>query len=89
MWSLGPSPSRSAIAWWNSTVAVLYRWICQVAGRSRGDDAGLAGLVCALNGILRPQANLCSGGKPKRLSEKRLRELIATAAAKRAETEAD
>lgn len=42
--------------------------IMQVAGKTWATDACIAGLVHALNDILRPQANLCSFGKDKRVS---------------------
>jgi len=66
--------------------AEVLDWICQFAKRSRGDDAAVAGLVHALNDVLRPQANLCSWGEPKRLSKKQLRDLVAAAARRNART---
>jgi hypothetical protein len=62
--------------------AEVLDWICQVAGRCWGNDAKLAGLVRALNDILQPQANLCSEGKPKRLSDRALREQLTAYAAR-------
>lgn len=50
--------------------------ICQVAEKTWADDETLAGLVRALNDVLRPQANLCSCGRDKRLSRGRIRQLV-------------
>lgn len=62
--------------------AQMLDWIFQVAPRTTGSLEGseiLAGLIQALDDIFTPQANLCSGGKPKRLSKRRIRGLVAAA----------
>lgn len=51
-------------------------WIMQVAGRSWQDDVSLAGFVRALNDLLAPQANLCSFGRDRRISRRRVQRLI-------------
>ncbi|OLM28294.1 hypothetical protein Ae717Ps2_6633c [Pseudonocardia sp. Ae717_Ps2] len=40
------------------------------------DDAYIAGLVRAIDDMLDPMANLCSGGQPKTLSPRRLRSIL-------------
>ena len=55
--------------------AEVLDWICQVAGKAWADDACVAGLVRALNDILRPQSNLCTGGGDKRITARRIDEL--------------
>jgi hypothetical protein len=62
--------------------AQMLDWIFQVAPRTTGSLEGseiLAGLIQALDDIFKPQANLCSWGKPKRLSMRRIRALLAAA----------
>lgn len=49
--------------------------IMQIAGKRWADDACLAGLVRALNEILRPQANLCSFGTNKTLTSPKVQEM--------------
>jgi hypothetical protein len=58
-----------------SSAAVLDA-IMQVAGKSWADDARLAGLVHALDDILHPQANLCSGGGDKRITRTQIKALM-------------
>jgi hypothetical protein len=48
--------------------AVVLDAICQIAGKKWATDDIVAGLARALNDILEPQANLCSGGNDKRLT---------------------
>lgn len=62
--------------------AQVLDWICQIASKYRRDDAATAGLVRALDDLLHPQANLCGEGKPKKLSKRRLRELLARGGAR-------
>jgi hypothetical protein len=70
------------------TSAQVLDWICQVA-RKKGSAWGgndpavhnaiVAGLVEALNDVLQPQANLCSCGTSKELTEADIRELATKA----------
>lgn len=46
------------------------------AGAAETDDAYLAGLVRALDDLLHPVANLCSGGKASTLSRPQLVEIL-------------
>jgi hypothetical protein len=50
--------------------------IMQVQGKSWASDQCIAGLVCALNDIVRPQQHLCSFGKDKKLNESEIRRLV-------------
>lgn len=43
------------------------------------DDQAIAGLVRALVDVLRPQASLCSWGRPRNLSRREIRDLAAKA----------
>jgi hypothetical protein len=43
--------------------AEVLDWIMQIAGKTWGSDDVIAGLVRALDGLLYPQANLCSSGQ--------------------------
>lgn len=56
--------------------AEVLDWICQIANKGWADDKCLAGLVRALNDILEPQDNLCSGGGNKVITSARLRSLV-------------
>jgi hypothetical protein len=58
-----------------TTSARMLDIIMQVAGKTWADDACLAGLIRALDHILRPQANLCSSGIDKPLTKQVLRSL--------------
>jgi hypothetical protein len=64
------------------TSAQLLDCVCQVAGKRWADDATLAGLVRALNDVLKPQANLCSFGQAKRVGISRVTELVERAVAR-------
>ncbi len=60
--------------------AEVLDWICQIDGRYGEGPNGAtitAGFVAALNDILEPQANLCSGGKAKTLSQDFIRSACA------------
>src|SRR6266487_1772983 len=59
-----------------TTSAQVLDWMMQVAGKSWADDATIAGLVRALDDVLRPQANLCSGGRSKELTGAAIRRLV-------------
>jgi hypothetical protein len=59
-----------------TTSAEVLDWICQVAGKVWADDATLAGLVRALNDVLRPQGTLCSWGHSRRLTKVQIRRLV-------------
>lgn len=61
-----------------NTAAVLDR-ICQVAQKAWADDAIIAGLVRALNSVLKPQANLCPFGSAGFPPWGHLRRVIAAA----------
>jgi hypothetical protein len=56
--------------------SVVLDFIMQVAGKSWATDKCLAGLVRALDDILDPQANLCSGGGDRRLATARLQQIL-------------
>lgn len=53
--------------------AEVLDWICQIAGKTWADDATLAGLVRALDDVLRPQATLCPSGQSKQLTAAAIR----------------
>lgn len=65
------------------TSAQVLDWICQVAGKTWADDAILAGLVRAIDDVLYPAENLCSGGRAKSIDRHRMDILIAHAKAAR------
>ncbi|HET7325983.1 MAG TPA: hypothetical protein VFJ14_01720 [Nocardioidaceae bacterium] len=46
-----------------ATAAEVRDWIAQLAGKTWVDDATLAGLIHALNDVLRLQATLCGNGQ--------------------------
>lgn len=48
-------------------------WIFQVSRKTWADAETVAGLVCALDDLLYPQANLCAWGQSLRLSKKKIR----------------
>lgn len=48
--------------------AQVLDWVAQVANKTWGDDATVAGLVRALDGVLGLQPHLCSSGQPGRLT---------------------
>lgn len=58
-------------------------WIMQVNGKSWAEDdrSVVAGLVDALDDVLHPQANMCSGGVGKAITKEKLVELVEKAAA--------
>jgi hypothetical protein len=65
--------------------AQVLDWICQIAGKTWGGSEAahnhiVGGLVNALIGVLHPQANLCSSGRGKRLTNARIRYLASQAA---------
>jgi hypothetical protein len=60
--------------------AEVLDWISQVAGKTWADDTTVAGLIRALDDVLVPQAHLCSSGRAKRLSRRRIAELVGQAA---------
>lgn len=62
------------------TSAETLDWICQVAGKGWADDETLAGLVRAVNDVLRPQASLCSNGMSKEITSAEVAQLVAKAA---------
>ena len=62
------------------TSAIALDAIMQVAGKSWADDRVLAGLIRALDDVLYPQANLCSGGQSKTMPVEQIRERIAEVA---------
>lgn len=62
-----------------ATSAAVLDTIMQIAGKSWATDQCLAGLVRALDDILRPQTHLCSGGNHKTLTPKQLENLIVSA----------
>lgn len=59
------------------TGAQVCDWIFQVAHKNWATPEVTAGLVRALDDLLQPQANLCSGGENKELSNAKLRRLVA------------
>jgi hypothetical protein len=58
------------------TSARMLDMILQIANKSWGTDAAVAGLVQALNDIIAPQATLCSNGISTPLTAKRVRDLV-------------
>lgn len=52
------------------------------AAAAATDDAYLAGVIRALDDLLHPMANLCSGGKPRTLSRAALVEILARGGAR-------
>lgn len=56
--------------------AQVLDWIMQVSMKQWATPQVVAGLVRALDEVLYPQANLCSGGGSKLLTNARLRELV-------------
>jgi hypothetical protein len=54
--------------------AQVLDWIMQIAGKPWATDACLAGLVRALDDILRPQDTLCSWGDDTELTVAQVRE---------------
>lgn len=65
-----------------TTSAEVLDSIMHASRASFADDAALAGLVRALDDVLNPMANLCSGGEPKTLSTRRLREFLSRGGAR-------
>lgn len=59
-----------------TTSAEVLDTIFHAARRGEVDDAAIAGMIRALDDLLDPMANLCGGGQPKTLSDKRLREML-------------
>lgn len=68
---------------WCRTSAEVLDWIAQIAAKNWAGDATVAGLVRALEDVLDPQANLCSGGRDKRITAARARELARQAESSR------
>lgn len=64
------------------TPAELLDWIFQVNTKiwSEKDDGVLAGLIRAVDDVIKPQATLCSGGAPSRIVTKDLHKMVAAAA---------
>jgi hypothetical protein len=65
-----------------TTSAELLDTIFHAARHGEVSDACIAGLIRALDDLLDPMANLCSGGEPKTLSGPKLRELLARGGAR-------
>jgi hypothetical protein len=59
------------------TSAVMLDKIMQVSRKLWATDACVAGLVRALNDILQPQANLCSGGTNKTMPREKIAARVA------------
>lgn len=51
-------------------------WIVQVSRKTWADAETVAGLVCALDDLLYPQANLCPWGQSRRLSKAKIRAMV-------------
>jgi hypothetical protein len=64
------------------TSAETLDWICQVARKGWADDETLAGLVRAIDDVLKPQDTLCSFGKSKEISADQVASLVETAASR-------
>lgn len=58
------------------TGAQVCDWIFQVAHKSWATPEVTAGLVKAFDDLLQPQANLCSGGVNKEISNTQVKELV-------------
>ena len=59
-----------------TTSAEVLDMIIQMAEKTWATDEVLAGLVRAINDLLRPQATICSGGRNKTLPPDRIRTLV-------------
>lgn len=58
-----------------TTSAQVLDWIMQVEMKTWADDQVVAGLIRALNDVLRPQSTLCSSGTSKTLTTSQIAEL--------------
>lgn len=60
------------------TSAGTLDWIMQIANKTWADkdDSVIAGLVRAIDDVIRPQAFLCSFGGSRRISRAKVRELV-------------
>lgn len=67
---------------WCLDSAQVLDWICQIAHKDRADHVAITGLVNALDDVLHPQRNLCSGGEPGQITTAQLRELALAAQAR-------
>lgn len=65
-----------------TTPAEVLDTIFHASRASWADDQALAGLIRALDDVLDPMANLCSGGKPKTISSTKLKQLLDHATAR-------
>lgn len=61
------------------TSAQVLDWIAQVAGKTWITPPVIAGLVLAIDDVLQLQANLCSWGAHKTITEADVRRLVARA----------
>lgn len=59
-----------------TTAAETLDSIFHAARHGEVDDATIAGMIRALDDMLDPMANLCSGGQPATLSARRLRAIL-------------
>jgi len=56
--------------------AEMLDWIMQVANKTWADDEVVAGLVRALNEVLRPQGTLCANGLSTTLSKEDIGRIV-------------
>lgn len=59
-----------------TTSTEVLDWIAQIATKQWATNEVIAGLVRAINDVLAPQANLCSGGKHLTLTGKQIRQPV-------------
>jgi hypothetical protein len=71
---------------WCLTSAQVMDWIFQIRHKSWADSEIIAGLIQALDDILEPQTNLCSGGQSREVTRQEVRKLARQAAASRRES---
>jgi hypothetical protein len=83
----GPYPGQGGRSYWYEvdldeciTSAQVLDRIIQVAEKTWADNVVIAGLVRALDDVLRPQAHLCSSGASKTLDRAKIRALVGQAA---------
>lgn len=78
--TLDPSGQGLAHDWIDltrcTTAAEVLDTIFHAARHGEVDDALIAGMIRALDDMLDPMANLCSHGRPKTLSPRRLQALL-------------
>lgn len=62
-----------------TSAAAILDAVITVSRAAGGDDAVTAGLVAAVDDVLRPLATVSSWGRPRRLTRREIRDLVARA----------